>query len=672
MNLQTLAASKLVVDLGWTLLHSLWQIAFVSILLFLAIRLLQNRSANLRYAISLAALAVSLIIPIVTFIQISAKDSSSASTEVGKGAFYEVRKESLIGSNSVPVEASKGVVATNGRQTESIFSGVWEKSKLYVSDFLPVAVFFWLFGIMFFSIRLCGGFFQQRFYRTAAEGTIDSHWQDACSRLCDAVGIGQTVKILKSTRLKTPIAVGVFKPVILIPAGLFLQIDPRELETIIVHELIHIRRYDPLVNIGQCFIETILFYHPAVWWISAQVRREREFATDAAVVEMYSNSHVVYARALANLEEIRLTANIKTPRHATAANGGNLMQRIQRILKVKTEASTASSVWTTGLAFLLTSVFLLATFSFNSSSLVNAQVKKGDRKLVIGFVSIPPVDRTANAPKDADATARLLIEKLEVHKVPAIGFLQGGMVSDGDKLFPVRANIARMWRDAGFEVGLGGFRHINLYNTSAEEYIANIEKNERVAKKLIGDQGLPPRYFSYPFLNTGKTSEDKAKVEAWLASRGYTSIKYTLDNNEWMYSFAYDMARNDNDLNTMKEIREAYLSYMNQMFEHAEAYSAEMFGRDVPQTMVLTPSRLITDTADEFFAMAAKRGYSFISVDEAQSDEAYKTKENFAGEAGISWFDRWALTKGSQVRSEPGIDQNVQKIWTENQAKSKK
>lgn len=347
------------------------------------------------------------------------------------------------------------------------------------------------------------------------------------------------------------------------------------------------------------------------------------------------------------------------------------MHRIQRILKIKTEASSANSAWTAGLALVLTSAFLLAVFSFSSSELVNAQSRSGGKKLAIGFVSIPPVDRTANAPKDSDATMRLLIQELKEHKVPAIGFLQGNMVSDGDKAYPVRANIARLWRDAGLDVGLGGYKHVWLYHTPVDEYIANIEKNERVAKQILGE-ATTPKYFSYPYLNTGRSIEDRARVESWLESHGYTSVKYTFDNNEWMYSWAYDMARNDNDVNTMKEIREAYLAYMGKMFDHYEAYSTEMFGRDIPQTLVLTSSRLVTDTADDFFGMAAKRGYSFVSIDEAQGDEAYRTKENFAGEAGISWFERWAMAKGTKLRPEPQIDADVQKAWNERQAAAKK
>jgi peptidoglycan/xylan/chitin deacetylase (PgdA/CDA1 family) len=416
----------------------------------------------------------------------------------------------------------------------------------------------------------------------------------------------------------------------------------------------------------------LFFYHPGIWWISTQIRREREFSADAAVTEIFEDSHVTYARALANLEEIRLRTNQTMPRYATAANGGHLVQRIQRILKIKPEASSANSAWTAGVAVLLTSVFLLAIFSFSSSDVVNAQKAAAKRKLAIGFVSIPPLDRTANPPKDSDATARLLIAKLKEYKVPATGFLQGGMVSDGEKLFPVRANIARLWIDSGFQIGLGGFKHVWLYNTPVDEYIANIEKNERVANQIIGDTKLPIRYFSYPFLNTGKSVEDKAKVESWLASRGYTSVKYTFDNQEWMYSYAYDLARNDNDLGTMKEIRSAYLDYMAKMFDHYEAYSTELFARDIPQTLVLTPSRLITDTADDFFAMAAKRGYSFVTLEEAQSDPAYQTKEDFMGESGISWFERWSMARGRALREEPGVDPAVKQLWDNRQLKAKK
>ena len=663
MNWETIAASKTVADLGWTLFHSLWQIILVSGALLLVLRILKEREARIRYGVSVVALVIAFILPVITFVQIS---TGSRIDTVAVGIDAKARGRQLSsGGYGTEQQLTDPAALEPEQYVRNITSFVDLRRYLdtQIPNLFPIAVGLWIIGVAFLAVRLGGGIWQLRVYKTRDVEPVDGHWEQIFVSIREKLDITDRLRFLTSLRVKTPIAIGFFKPVIIIPASLFLQMNPRELETIIAHELLHIRRYDPLVNFTQSVIETVLFYHPGVWWISRQVSREREFAADADVLHLFEDCHVTYARALANLEEIRFMTDQTTPRLATAANGGNLMQRIERILKIETEAGRATSAWTATLALMLTSAVLLAVFSFSSSDIVNAQRKGENRKLAVGFVSIPPVDRTANAPKDSEATARLLIDALKRHKVPATGFLQGGMISDGDKFFPVRREIARMWIDAGFEVGLGGFKHLSLYHTPVDDYIANLEKNETVAKKLLGDMGFPPRYFSYPYLNTGKTAEDKAKVEAWLANRGYTSVKYTFDNNEWMYSYAYDIARNDNDVNTVKEIRESYLTYMSKMFDHYEAYSRDMFGRDIPQTMVLTSSRLVTDTADDFFAMAAKRGYEFITVDEAQGDRAYKTKESFTGEAGISWFERWSMSQGKALRVEPGVDFAVERIW---------
>ena len=120
-----------------------------------------------------------------------------------------------------------------------------------------------------------------------------------------------------------------------------------------------------------------------------------------------------------------------------------------------------------------------------------------------------------------------------------------------------------------------------------------------------------------------------------------------------MYSYAYDMARNDNDVNTMTEIRVAFVKYMDKMFDHYEAYSQEMFGRQIPQTMVLTPSRLVADSADDLFGMIRNRGYSFVSMNDALADDAYKTPENMFGQFGNSWFERWTYSQGKKLATSP-------------------
>ncbi|MEJ7698910.1 MAG: M56 family metallopeptidase [Pyrinomonadaceae bacterium] len=295
----------------------------------------------------------------------------------------------------------------------------------------------------------------------------------------------------------------------------------------------------------QSFVEILFFYHPCVWWMSAVIRREREFACDDAVTGTLENPHTVYARALANLEEIRRTAKENAPpKLSMAATGGKLMLRINRILEKNTERQNPKqTLWSASLAFLLISAVVLSVFWTDSSFDVNAQGKPKDKKMAIGFVSIPP-NYKDKADKSFDETARLLIEKLTAHKIPAIGFVNGGSLSqekiiwkfrerlDGlvngasnsgdektlsnlaklaqmramleelkaqqlllEKMSSNRADIVRMWLDAGLEVGIGNFRHIWFYDTPYDEYVVGVEKTERVTREILAEKNLPLSIF---------------------------------------------------------------------------------------------------------------------------------------------------------------------------------
>lgn len=665
--------STLVETLGWTLVHSVWQITLIAAALFVLLRLTRRFSAALRCWISIFALLCAFVLPTATFINLYGNSSAKFSLPI-ENAFPEsderISKNFGRGENlpALTNAETRKIEANDGNFVVSI-----ERIKTFLDKnlaaVLPFFVGLWIFGVAIFSIRLAGGFWQLRRFRTREISAPDDEWRTKFLALYERLKIRRTVEFLQSNLIETPMVVGWLKPLILVPSSAFLQISPQELETIIAHELIHIRRYDCLINFAQTLVEVLFFYHPCVWWISGVIRQEREFAADASVIEFFGASPIIYANALANLEESRLAARLTAPPVLVAANGGNLMQRISKILQKNTEISRANSLWSAGLALMLISAVMLSVFSFNRASIVNAQTKNTNKKIAVGFVSIPPLDRSDNPPKDADATARLLIEKLKAHQIPAIGFLLGGSISDGDKLYPVRADIVRLWRDAGFEIGIGNFKHVWFYDTTYDEYVAGVEKNEAVAKKILAEKNLPLRYFSYPFLNTGKNADERNRFEAWLKERNITPVKYTIDNGEWMYSYAYDMARNDNDVEKMKQIQSEFLEYMSKMFDHFEKYSQEMFGRDINQTMVLTPSRLIADSGDELFGMIEKRGYKFVSMDEAQKDEAYDTPENFYGKSGISWFERWQMAKGKKLLDEPNVHAEVWKSWKDRKDK---
>ncbi|CAN5840886.1 hypothetical protein BH20ACI4_BH20ACI4_26490 [soil metagenome] len=667
MNTTVFINSQIIENLGWTLLHSLWQIALVAFVLFVLLKFLRGFSANARYWISVFALVFAVSIPAFTFYQLNKTSSASFSNdEISKAKNSNTFEKPFFTPENSALQIANKTESANIK-TSGFFDSVKNLQKdlsKNISFALPFLVGVWFFGILIFGFRLIGGFWQLHIFKTREISLPDKKWQSKFSALCEQLNIRQNVKLFTSNFVETPVVIGFLKPVILIPVSVFLQISPKELETIIAHELVHVRRYDALVNFAQSFVEVLFFYHPCVWWISTVIRNEREFATDEAVVKVMENSRIVYAKALANLEELRLLSNQKLTPLATAANGGNLMQRISKILQKNTGIkSRTGSLWSAVAAFAIISAFLLTVFSFNNPPVVNADDTLKNKKLAVGFVSIP-TNRQSKADKSFDETPRLLIEKLNRHKVPAIGFVNGSLVTDGEKIYDQKADVIRLWRDAGLEVGIGNYKHIWFYDTPFDEYAAGVEKNAEITNRILSEKNQQVKYLSYPFLNTGKTNEDHQRFEAWLEARNLDSVKYTVDNSEWMYSWAYDLAREANDTGKMIEIRADFLKYMSEMFDHYERYSQEMFGRDINQTMVLTPSRLVADTADELFGMLEKRGYEFVSMTEAQTDNAYQTPESFTGvKAGISWFERWQMAKGKELLKEPAVSQLVENAW---------
>ena len=686
MNFENFINSKIVESLGWTLLHSIWQIALIAFVLFVLLKIFRAHSANARYCVSVFALGLAFTLSVITFVQLSVNSSSNnlQIKNTNSGYTEKIDKE-------YPQAEDFSAFGKSDRQIiqlpdEKTFVSIENLRNLFsenLSAILPVLVGLWFLGVMLFALRLIGGAWQVHNYKTRETSPPNGEWQKKFIALCAKLEITQTVKFLQSNLIETPVVVGWLKPVILVPASVFLNISSQQLETIIAHELIHIRRYDALVNLVQSFIEILFFYHPCVWWISSVIRNEREFAADEAVVKMLENSHILYANALANLEEIRQTTKITASPVLVAANGGNLMQRITKILQKNTERKRVNSAWSAMLALALLSAVLLTVFSFKTDNFVNAQTKMKNKKIAVGFVSIPPTFNTNNLPFNADLALRQkikqtmslaatlqVIHKLKLHKVPAVGFLQGSMISDDEKLNSNLPNAALIWRDAGLEIGIGNYKHVWFYDTPYEEYVAGVEKNEAVAREILAEKNLPLRYFSYPYLNTGKNAEERNRFEAWLASRDITPVKYTIDNQEWMYSFAYDVAKLNRDDEAAKKIRAEFIEYMSKMLDHYEAYSQEMFGRDIAQTMVLTPSYLVGDSFDELFGMIEKRGYKFVSMEEALSDSAYQTPENFYGKAGISWFERWRMAQGGKLLDEPQVSSEVEYLWKNRNDKS--
>ena len=197
----------------------------------------------------------------------------------------------------------------------------------YVSAYLPWIVMAWGFGVALLSLRVCLGWW--RLEKLSREGVspLAAELQQQVAVLCEVLGVRQTVTVLESTRVGVPTVMGWLKPVILMPTSCLLGLSREQLELVIAHELGHIRRWDYVVNLLQVLVETVLFYHPVVRWISRRVREEREQCCDDLVLR-HCGKPVQYAKALANLETIR--GGWLEP--ALAATGGQLVTRIERIV----------------------------------------------------------------------------------------------------------------------------------------------------------------------------------------------------------------------------------------------------------------------------------------------------------------------------------------------------
>jgi beta-lactamase regulating signal transducer with metallopeptidase domain len=289
--------------LGWTLLHFVWQGAALALLLVLADAALRKASAPARYAAACTAMLLMLASAVGTFAWLNA-DLPASTVPVAAAP------------NSAPV--MPGIVLDTTAAASA---------AARLPDYLPLLVYFWFAGVCALALRSIGGWVVVQRIKRARSRPVDRDWQDRFVRLLNRFGMTRAVSLRQSALAEVPAVIGWLRPVVLLPASALTGLAPQQLEALLAHELAHIRRHDYLVNLLQTAVETLLFYHPAVWWVGRRIRAERENCCDDLAVEVCGDA-LVYARALAQLEQLRC----RTPQLAMASNRGSLLDRIQRLL----------------------------------------------------------------------------------------------------------------------------------------------------------------------------------------------------------------------------------------------------------------------------------------------------------------------------------------------------
>jgi uncharacterized protein (TIGR03435 family) len=308
--MQILASEPWVERFGMTLLHFLWQ-GLVIAILYAAARLIAARTSSpqTRYLLACAALGAMMAAPLVTWELMRRLDASPE-------AMYRIR--------STPATASTTDIATTNTLPDSIRATV---SGVQPEPLLLWVVLVWFAGAMVLWVRLAGGWVVAARMRSMLVRRAPPEWQQSLQELGARIGLSRPVRLLVSALVQVPTVVGWLRPVVLVPVGALGGLPAEHMEALLLHELAHIRRHDYLMNILQSVAESLLFYHPAVWWLSGHIRTERELCCDDVAVSI-SGDALTYARALAQLESYR-PAYLHA---AIAANGGSLRNRIARLL----------------------------------------------------------------------------------------------------------------------------------------------------------------------------------------------------------------------------------------------------------------------------------------------------------------------------------------------------
>lgn len=293
-----LFTQPVVTAVGITLVHFLWQGAAIGVVTAAILSTCPRAMARTRYLIAGAGLVAMTTAPLVTLGTVW--QTAPAMTTGGVSTF-----STEVAANAAALPASLAALL----------------------PWLPMAVTVWAAGVLLLTARLVFAWFRTERVRRLDVHPVSEGLQTAVGRLAREVGIGRPIALFESPWIDVPTVIGWLKPTILLPIGALAGLSVQQIEAVLSHELAHIKRHDYLVNVLQNLAETVFFFHPAVWWLSRQIRVEREHCCDDVAVEACGNP-VTYARALAALEESRQ----RQATFALAATDGSLVDRVRRLI----------------------------------------------------------------------------------------------------------------------------------------------------------------------------------------------------------------------------------------------------------------------------------------------------------------------------------------------------
>ncbi len=337
--------------LGWTLVHSLWQAFAIAIITGIALIFLQKKSSKIRYYTANIGLFSVSVAALLTF-----------------SLYYDFSKEAgeiifIQDSSSVLKPITNLEEVSNEIQSTNFERGLsWKGMKNYCNNNMYLIVTLWFIGVVFFLLKLLGSISYVYYLKNRLNFPVEEYWQETLDKLREKSNLSQYIELVESALVRSPLVVGHLKPMILFPIGAINRLNTNEVEAILAHELAHVMRHDYLFNILQNVIEALFYFHPAVWWMSSQIRTERENCCDDIAIELCGNS-LTYAKSLVSVQEMAYFS----PHLAMAFAGNNrkkqLLLRIQRVLNQPKSKINIMEKFATTVILL----FLVAGLAFGGS-----------------------------------------------------------------------------------------------------------------------------------------------------------------------------------------------------------------------------------------------------------------------------------------------------------------
>jgi peptidoglycan/xylan/chitin deacetylase (PgdA/CDA1 family) len=285
-----------------------------------------------------------------------------------------------------------------------------------------------------------------------------------------------------------------------------------------------------------------------------------------------------------------------------------------------------------------------------------------DRQVAVTIDDLPAGNANSMSAADITQMTTKLLAALHEQKIPAVGFV------NEKKLYRMgevdeRIKALDLWLEAGLELGNHTFSHPSLNKVSLKAFEDDVIQGETVTRLLLTQHKLPLRYFRHPFLETGRDLQTRRAAEAFLSERGYHIAPVTLDAWDWMFGGIYEDAKKRGDTALQQEIVSSYLAHTAEVFAYYEKLSKQIMGYEPKQILLLHGNWLEADHIGELADLIRKRGYRFITLEDALSDQAYSLPDMYVGEEGTSWLDHWAITQGKPLQGFPAVSASIQQRY---------